>query len=218
MIYAGIATIPSREYLIPAVINSISPQVDKLFIALNGYTEVPQSLSKIYNAECILLDNSLGDAAKFYHVADCNGYYFSIDDDLVYPQGCVSYMISKISQYNSIVTLHGRRYKRPVTSFRRGFDLNYHCLHSYDYDTELDAGGTGVMAFDTKRFKLSVDDFKLPNMADVWAAKKAHEQGVKIMGVAHRNDYLRYLSPLDTIWHNSKDDTQQTRILREFLK
>ena len=115
--------------------------------------------------------------------------------------------------------LHGRRYNRPVIALRRGFNLNYHCLHSYDYDIELDLGGTGVMCFNTNRLKLSIDDFPVAGMADVWVSKKAHERGIKIMGVAHKNTYLRYMRPPDkTLWELSKDDSVQTKILQSFLR
>lgn len=216
----GLASIPSREGSMIRVVRSLADQVDEVLVALNGYDKIPHALQEMRNVKCELLDNSFGDAAKFYHVQDVDGLYFSADDDLEYPRDYVAYMTSKVKKYNAIITLHGRRYdRRPITSFRRGFSLNFHCLHSYAYDTELDVGGTGVMAFDTARFRLAITDFPVPNMADVWVAKKAHEQGVPIIGVAHTNRYLTYLSPgEDTIWAKSKDDSLHTSVLRGFLK
>jgi len=217
---AGLASVPTRKESMIRVVKSLADQADGIIVALNGYQEIPHALREIRNVRCVILDNALGDAAKFYYVQDVDGIYLSCDDDLVYPPGYVAYMVSKIQQYNAIITLHGRRYdRRPITSFRRRFSLNYHCLHTCTHDTELDVGGTGVMAFDTERFKLSIDDFPIKNMADVWLAKKAHEQKVPIIGVAHDYKYLTYLNPgKDTIWAKSRDDSLHTSVLRGFLK
>jgi hypothetical protein len=219
-IVVGIASLPEREDALLRVVNSLKAQADLIYVALNGYDHVPEGLRSLYNVKCEILDNSLGDSAKFLHVGEFhNFYYFRCDDDLEYPKIHIPYMMCKIKQYNAIVTLHGRKYHRPVTSFKRGFSLNYHCLHSYNYDIELDLGGTGVMAFDTSQFKLSIADFPIKNMADIHVAKKAHEQNIKIMGVEHKNTYLTYLPPKgSTIWQTSGKGDEQTRILREFLK
>jgi hypothetical protein len=219
MITTALASVPQREGLLEVVVNSLAPQSDQVFVALNGYKEIPKFLLNMPNVKYDLLDNRLGDAAKFYHVAEVDGYYLSCDDDLQYPNGYCQYMISKVKQYNCIITLHGRQYKnRPIRAFKRGWTLNYHCLHTYDYDTELDLGGTGVMAFDTAIFRPKLSEYKVKNMADIWTAKQAHEQGIKIMGVAHKNTFLRYLNPVETIWRSSPDDTVQTSILKTFLK
>jgi hypothetical protein len=219
MIACGIATVPNRESMLLRVIESIIPQVNVLYIALNNYPEIPDSLRDNPKIHCELCDNTLGDSAKFLHVNDPDGYYFSIDDDLLYPKGYVQYMISKIEQYKCIVTLHGRVWRtRPIPSVKRGFSLNYHCLHTYNYDVELDIGGSGVMAFHTSFFKPDVREHLKSCMADVWIAKQAHEKGVKIMGVAHTNTYLRYLNPQETIWNTVRQDPYATQIANSFLK
>ena len=201
------------------VVNSLTPQSDKIYVALNGYTEIPERLRNMSNVECVIMDNSLGDGAKFSFVDKADEYYFSCDDDLRYPKDYCAYMISKIKQYNSIVSLHGRRFdKRPIVSYRRSFSLNYHCLHTYHEDVELHVGGTGVMAFDVRRFKPDNTKFKQKNMSDIWVAKQAHEQKVPIMGVAHKNTYLTYLNPQETIWRTCKIDPYQTGILKTFIK
>lgn len=220
--YAGIASLPERERALIHAVRSIADQVDEVFVALNGYDSIPKQLQSLCNVKCELLDNSLGDAAKFLHVGDIpDGIYFSIDDDLEYPKGYVAYMIRKIEQYNAVVTLHGRQYgNRPPKSFRRGWTLNYHCLHSYTNDVPLDLGGTGVMAHDTSMVRATIADFPIKNMADIWMAKLCHERGVKIMGVAHSRSYLTYMAPANdnTIWRTSTDDSVQTRVLQSFLK
>lgn len=215
----GMASLPDREDAALKSVESIINQVDKVYVALNGYDHIPLAWQDNPKIHCDILDNSLGDAAKFYHIADVDGWYFSIDDDLAYPSNYCNYMISKAEQYKCIVTLHGRRYGNPnITSSRRGWTLNYHCLHSYSSDELLHVGGTGVMCFHTDIFRPSIDRFKVKNMADFWCALQAKEQKVKIMGVAHKNNFLRYMPPKVTIWQTCTTDRLQTDILKKILK
>jgi len=218
MITVGIASVPARRDMLLETLKSLVGQCDQIFVALNGYSEIPQEITnpKIH---CEILDNSLKDSAKFLHVEECDGWYLGADDDLVYSPNYCNYMISKAQQYNALVSLHGRRYNRPIRAFRKHFTLNYHCLHSYTDDERLDVCGSGVCCFNTNRLKLSISDFKIPGMADIWLSKQAWEQGVPIMGVAHKNTFVRYMPPPDpTLWMLSKDDSVHTRILQSFLK
>jgi len=218
MITIGIASVPARAHMLIKTIESLLPQCDRIFIALNSYSEIPQEL-KNPKIHCDILDNSLKDSAKFLHVTECNGFYLGCDDDLVYnPEHC-QYLISKATQYNALVSLHGRKFTRPVRGLKRGFTLNYHCLHSYSEDVRLDICGSGVCCFHTDRLKLSIRDFDLPGMADVFLARQAWLQGVPIMGIAHKNNYLKYMPPPDqTLWHYWKDDSIQASILKSFIK
>ena len=217
-IIAGIASVPSRKDMLVRTVESLLPQVDKVCVALNGYADVPIELRNLRNVECVIMDNSLGDGAKMSFVIP-DVIYLSCDDDLLYPKGYAQYMISKAKQYKSIVTLHGRQFKnRPIRSYRRGFTLNYHCLHTYREDVLLDVGGSGVMCFDTNIFMPDTSKFLQKNMCDIWTAKQAHEQRVKIMGVAHTNNYLGYQNPQETIWRTCKIDPYMTQVLNSFLK
>jgi len=216
----GIATLKEREVSFRVAIASIYPQVDEITAVLNYYDAIPQWLTLMPKVRVRIGDNSLGDSGKFIGATDCDGYYFSIDDDLKYPPTYCQDMISKIDKYNCIVTLHGKRYdKRPIKSFKRGLTTNIHCLNALRTDTEVHLGGTGVMAFHTKDFRPKLSEFKKKNMADIWIGKQAKEQGVKIMAVEHPKSYLTYLNPVGTtIWRSNKDDIYQTSVLASFLK
>ena len=219
MITIGIASVPARAHMLIKTLESLTGQCDQIFVALNGHTEIPQEFHKISNAKYEILDNSLKDSAKFLHVEECDGFYLGCDDDLIYSRDHCQYLVSKATQYNALVSLHGRKFTRPVRGLKRGFTLNYHCLHSYDYDTKLDLGGSGVCCFHTDRLKLSIKDFELPGMADVFLARQAWLQGIPIMGIAHRNNYLKYMPPPDqTLWSYWRDDSTQTKILQSFIK
>jgi hypothetical protein len=219
MTIAGIATLKTRAVSFKQTIESIYPQVDRIYAVLNNYDRIPAWLKK-YNKVIAILGSNHGDAGKFLFVGICdNSYYFSFDDDLVYPADYVDMMKQRIDKYHCICSLHGKKYKYPISDWRKDFYVNIRCLDDVTDDIPVHVGGTGVMAFHTNDFKLSISDFDRPNMADVLLAKVAAKQGVPIMGISHHKGYLKYIPPEDTpIWHQNIDGEYQTGIINEFLK
>jgi hypothetical protein len=210
-----IASIPERQDMLRKTVESLKGQYDNLYVALNNYPSVPSFLKK---AEVVQLDNSMGDAGKFYFVEHLHGYVFTCDDDLIYPPDYVKYMVQGAVRYGCAVTLHGKTYPRPFKSFGETLG-NYRCLEAVDSDGWVDVGGTGVMAWHTADLKIKYSDFKSKNMADCWFAKTAHEQGVRIMCLAHKKDNLAYQHPQQTVWieEKAKGFKEQTEILKSFL-
>ena len=215
-VVVGIASIPNREQTLKVTINSIYNQVDVIYLSLNGYNVVPEWIKNKDKIKAEILDNSLGDAAKFLHVNKSDKYFFSMDDDLIYPANYVKYMISGINKYKSIVTLHGRTYPKPFSSFKK-WNGNYRCLNAVKNDVEADLGGTGVMAFDVNMFYPNIHIFQYRNMADCFIAKEAFKQGVKIMVLKHKHGYIKQQKVPGSIWHSSNNKVKETNILKSFL-
>jgi glycosyltransferase involved in cell wall biosynthesis len=222
MVTVGIASIPSRSENLEKVLDSITGQADEIFLVLNYCDhEAPKYLSKYSNVWWIIADNSKGDAMKFCMARIPDQVYLTCDDDLLYPDGYIQSMVDATEEYKCIVTHHGKTYEgaRPIQSYRRSFTVNVRCLNTCSGDRWLHVPGTGCMAFNTRDFHISIEDFEHKNMADVIVAREAHKQGVKIMGLKHAMGWLKYIPPKDkTIWQTSTDDTIQTRILNSFLK
>ena len=219
MITAQIASLPERVDTLEQTVDSLINQVNMLFVALNNYDYVPTFLQNNRKIFFALMDNSLGDSAKFYDADQRKGYVFACDDDIIYPQGYVSYMIEAIKRHGGIVTLLGKRYDdRPIESFRNGYTSIYRALNPVGADTEVHIGGTGVMAYRADDFKFCQDDCLAPNMADIWVAKAAMEQGVKITVIAHPHGYLKHVIYPNRIWVSSSEmDGYQTELVNSFL-
>ena len=218
MITAHIASLPAREDGLERAVNSLLPQVDRMVVALNGYGHVPDFLSdpKIYH---IILDNTLGDAAKFWRCSNVSGYVLACDDDLVYPEGYADYMIAGVKKHGGIVSLLGKQYAtRPITSFRKGYTKIFRCLSRVMEDTEVDVVGTGVLVFHTDDFYVEMEHFPVPNMADIWVAKAAHQQGVKLTVLAHHARWVKHHNYPWRIWSHDSDDEFQTEVMNSFLK
>jgi hypothetical protein len=219
MVTAQIATIPDRVTLLKITVESLIDQVDQLNIMLNGHQQVPSFLNhpKItYH----FLDNSKGDAAKFYGLKNVKGYIFTCDDDLKYPGYYVQTMAFKLLQYDNqiILTNHGRIMNpKPVSNSYTDRKAAFHCLKEETQEVFLSIGGTGAMAWHSDYFFPDVDKITKKNMADIWVAKFAHEQGCKILLNPHRAEWIQYLHPQHTIWDDHFPNPQdQTDLYNSF--
>lgn len=199
----GIATLAQRKESFKQVIDSIYPQVDIIYVMLNGYEDYPQWILEMPKIRPWLGHNTFSDSGKamFANLHDC--YFFLLDDDLLVPERYCEYMIEGIKKHNCIVTLHGKQFPmHKINSYLRDARLTASCLCQSGEDIKLTIGGDGCMAFDTRQFKLSIEDFLLPNMSNIWVSLAANKQGIKIMSLAHKKGYLRHIYHGDnTIWH-----------------
>lgn len=200
-------------------INSIYNQVDIINVSLNDFkTDIPKELidDKI---NLIFTDNSKGDGFKFINLINSDGYFLTIDDDLIYPNDYVKYMIEKCNQYEnkSIITLHGRNFgKLPIQSYYGSAKERYSCLETVNNDVKVQYGGTGVMCFDTNLFKIGIEYFQYPNMADAWIGKYAKEHNIPIICAKHNQNYIQYIPQKETIFDTeSKKDLIQTKIVND---
>lgn len=196
-IIIGIASIRSRRNSLKRVIENLRVQTvkpTKIIVYLNDYTydEIPSYLKKddieVYTGD---IYGDKGDAGKFFRIAEELGFYLSMDDDLDYPPKYIEHMINCIKKYERkyVIAMHGSILKFPVTNFfadRQIVNFKRHVRR----DVKVHLPGTGVTAFHTDTLKLSVEDFPVPNMADIWFGLKAQEQGVGIVVVAHKARWI----------------------------
>lgn len=219
---AGIATMPGRQSQVIKTIQSLNDQVDSIHVYCN-YEAGNEVLLSIWNnigvhvkLYDIISAGDLGDAGKFYHVPkDC--IYFACDDDIEYPANYCDYMEAKAKQHGCPVSLHGRIIKTPVNSYYKS-GIKFRCLDTVDSDVEVNVIGTGTLCFDTSKIKISLADFELKNMADIWFSIAAKKQGVKLRVVQHEKGYLKYQQVENTIYDQFKNnDKIQTQIVNKYL-
>lgn len=219
MVTAQIASIPDRERLLKKVVDSLLPQVDQLNIMLNNYPKTPSFCNKP-KVNHYHLDNSKGDAAKFYGLKNIEGYIFTCDDDLIYPPDYVELTIKELKKHGNRVILshHGRQMPpKPVNNSYTDRIAAFHWNVGQLHCVELDIGGTGVMAWHSDMFLPDMDEITIKNMADIWVAKFSKEQGVKIMLCPHPDDWIQYLHPENTIWdEHYSNPGRQTDLYNSF--
>jgi len=197
-------------------VDSIYDQCDELNIFLNDFNgELP---SKFLDDKINIYfsDNRYGDALKFAKLEESEGYYLTIDDDLIYPKNYVEYMVARCKEYSNqrVITLHGKNFSSfPIQSYYKSHSEYYHCLLPMRKNVMVQFAGTGVLCFHTSLMKIPLDFFKLPNMADIWVGKYCKENDIKIICITHPKDFLRYQEQKETIYDTfSKNDKIQTLV------
>lgn len=216
MIIANVATFPGRREVFKMSLESILNQVDILNVYLNDYDEVPDFLkNKKINA--VLSRDAEGDIkdnGKFYFLEKCpdDAYYFTIDDDIKYPEDYVSKLVSFLESKNDkvVVGVHGIIFHNNFESFRRTRSTFYFG-HGLDHNLEVSTLGTGTLAF--KKILLSslkLSDFKESGMADLWFASFCKKNAIKMICKSRKEDWLMDLhEDADneyTLWNQSQQD------------
>lgn len=227
---AALATLPDRVALLERTVASLLPQVDKLCVALNGHGQAPDFLSRLSRhgvdadskIRWCMVANEWGDAAKFLWADLAPGYYLSCDDDIIYPPNYVREMIAGVERYQrrAAVAVLGRTLKAKVKSYYADYELRTKVRAGLDKDTPMHVLGTGTLAWYAPALRLSLDDFPVPNMADVWFSIAAKKAGMPCFAVRRPKRWLdiQETPPGTTIYEKykqSKDDSVQTRAVNE---
>ena len=159
--------------------------------SLLNNTVIPNSIITYDNS---IMPIDLTDNGKFYGLSCINEpvYYFSCDDDLIYPPDYIEKTIQAIEKHGCIVTYHGRVLKGLKLNYYKGHRA-YACLHTVPKDFELDVCGTGVTAFRTDYFNpVGIHEAKDQKMSDLVFSLEAAKHGKKIMHLAHNGGWIKY--------------------------
>ena len=107
--FAGIASLPGRP--LEQVVRSLRPQVDHLFVWLNGHRAVPWFVRELCDAYiCRGLNEGSSRKLSGRAVLKDAGLYFACDDDLEYPPDYVSTLLAEFERWGPdvLVTACGR--------------------------------------------------------------------------------------------------------------
>jgi hypothetical protein len=198
-IIVGMATIPGRERQCEKAIKSLLPYVDQIHLTVNGKSKhkykIDSEKVSIFHA-----DNSRGDAEKFsFSIVDwlsgkeIDFYYFTVDDDIIYPPGYVWTLIHAIEKYNrsAVVGVHAKTLPAKVESFYGGHTVQHHTKSALRRDQVVNCLGTGCMAFHSSTIDFGVKDCETANMADIWMAIACQRQNVPQISIARPANWLK---------------------------
>lgn len=197
MISVNMATFPERK---DAFINSINNLlnikiIDTIRIYLNEYDSIPKEFPINDRVIYVIGKENLKDSGKFYWAgSNKDEYYFSVDDDLIYPESYFIDHLISLNKYNNeiFVTLHGKEMQINPIAFNDNVK-SYHCLRTVNNDVWINNGGTGVMAFDNSKFAIPTNIFKYHGMADLWIALYCQRNKIPILCRKHHSHELTYL-------------------------
>ncbi len=184
-IVIGIATFSGREKALQECLKSLRNQTikaDEIFIYDNSKEQI-----------------DLTDNGKFEPLSKIKEpcYYFSCDDDLIYPTTYIESMLNEIKFNNCIVTHHGRKLRKTAKSYYKGH-LAFGCLRRVSSKIFIDVAGTGVTAFDTEYFSpAEIYKSEHKRMADCIFSLEASKQRKKILLLPHKIGYIKQI-PVDS--------------------
>lgn len=208
----SMASFPPRRYVLEKVLATILPQVDELRLYLNDYEEVPEfAIHPKIKATCGC--NALGDLrdnGKFYHFpTDRNCYFFTFDDDILYPTDYVAKMVHFIEMFNRrcVVGVHGTIFPANFTSFgqRRVFSYGHMSPGRF-----VDMLGTGTTAWHSSCLDVSLDNFKSKGLCDLYFSAVATGQYIPLFTVPRSKGWLKKAqeSGKDSIYIQTLDNPE----------
>ena len=224
---ANIATYPGEGRLesLHKVIDSIYDQFDIIRIYFNEYKTPPvmnDPDGKIQTLYGKGENFNLVDNGKFagLDIIKEPEYYFTLDDDLIYPPDYVEKTIHAMEMYGNIVTYHGRKLLGEGLNYYRDHRA-FRCLSRVVGNFLIDVPGSGVMAFDTRYFhpkKLSYSPYKL--MSDLVFAYECAKWGKRIAMIGHEAGWIKHLEHKETIFETEVNSslTVQNRLADEIYK
>ncbi len=195
---AALAAQPRRAQLLPRVLASLRPQVDRLCVYLNGWTEAPACVLELAD-EHVLDPLNAGAEKKLHWAEEWGGLYCSTDDDIVYPPDYVSTMRRAVERWEgrAIVTAHGRAYAGTPRGVHNVVPMS---LGHYDRNVRpgrwINHGGTGVMVWDASRVRVPAT-FPERNIADMQVAVWAQQTQTPIWLLPHEAHWFKPLALLD---------------------
>jgi hypothetical protein len=213
----NIATMPSRIDQLGATLESLKGQADEIRLYLNGFDYVPTFIKE---NTTYFKGEDLTDNGKFFGLSfiEEDEYYFTLDDDIIYPPTFVRDMIQGIETYGTIVTMHGRILVDKDVSYYRGHEF-FHCANTVEDAYYIDVSGTGVTAFDTRYFKpTEIYSSSDKCMSDIVFGLEAKRQGKKIVILPHEVGYIRPQVVEDSIYsRHSKNEARQIELANEIF-
>lgn len=216
----GIASIKRREKFLEKTVQSLIDQVDEMHLYLNDYDQVPDFVKNnnkiVFHMGKIYKDR--GDTGKFYDIDKVKeGYYFSCDDDIIYPKDYIQKTVDFLSSVDNrvIATYHGVILKEGKLHnyYRDRKQISFNLFQRNPVPVHI--GGTGVMAFYIKTFRPDIKDFEYPNMADIWVGIQAQSKKVPIICAPRSTHWIKSQAvPVEeTIYGSKKNHDIQTEVL-----
>ena len=192
MITFSLASVPHRVNLLRQVVARVLPQCDRLHVFLNGYADVPSFLRHEKITVARSQDHGdIGDNGKFFWGGETEGYCFTLDDDVLPCETYAEEMIRRIERFDrrAVIANHGSVFHPVIGDYFRDRDV----LQDIPTPSLVNGVGTGSIAWHSDTLRVSLADFPVPNMTDVWFAILAKRQGVPLLVGERRNSRITVL-------------------------
>jgi len=207
---ASIATVPERAATLKAAVASLESQVDSVQVYQNiDWGELP------------------GDYGKFFGLGSSGReWFFTCDDDILYPPDYVERMIRfSAANDDAVVTCHGRTFLGNgfPDSYYEAQVYKYHCLGDVLNTQPVDVPGSGVALIPRKWMKSvwkALPRPTIPNAADLYLALALKVVGIQALVMPHAAGWIRVVKgDYRTIYDEvaGRDERPQIALMTEYL-
>jgi hypothetical protein len=171
----------------------------------------------------IYLEDS-GSESRFIHYNNHlhDSYYFTIDDDILYPLDYSEKLIKFMKKFENkiICCVHGSNLNLDLNSnfYKKRKDI-FHFTSNLDKEQKVMIPGVGTSCFYTSSFKLNINNFKTKNMSDPYVSVFAKKQNVDIYSVPRAKMWLKPLEGFGkSIYGNNPHKEIDELIIENFKK
>lgn len=210
---AGMATMPSRFPYVGDAVQSIAPQVDRLYLYVNDEGGDIPSIEYPTNVKVIKSGHHKGDlkdAGKFWGLQQHDeAFYLSCDDDLVYPPTYADDLWSQIVERDGRVACGYHGCVAPdgfVESYYDNQKYKVHWRRTLDQPMNVNILGTGVMGIYTPAVDIPLDIFRSEPMADLYVAEHFQETKVPCVVLPHPGGWIQKVEGADDAPQISNSD------------
>ena len=197
MIIFSLATTQNREKNLESIIPNILQQSDLIYVNLVGYKSTPEILKN--NKIVINRFEEAGSEIRFFNYNDIlkDSYYFTIDDDILYPKDYTYKIINNMKIYNNEVVccVHGSNIDKNLNGgFYKKNRKVFHFKEELSNNIEVMIPGVGTSCFYKGSTKINIEDYKVRNMSDTYTACFLAEQNIKRISIKRENVWLKPLN------------------------
>jgi hypothetical protein len=218
MVVFSLSAIPERSSNLDSIVPIILGQCDLLIANLVGYESVPNILDhpkiKINKFE------SAGSEIRFYDYYnvpdDC--YYFTIDDDILYPEDYTERMLEGMSRYENrrVCCVHGSNLNLGMNS---GFYTKRRVFHFSERlakDTKVMIPGVGTSCFFKGTMDIDIGRYSVRNMSDAYTACFMAEQGIGRVSVSREKGWLKPLEEFGRRIYGNNPHSDIDELIRRY--
>ncbi len=220
-----IATMPSRLKTFAQVLPVIARQVDRLFVFLDGFENVPDVLKNHSNVT-VIRSQDTGDfnsSGRFLclHYLDRPSVVVSFDDDIHYPSNYVARLVAALERFEgkAVVGVHGTLFLPPFTNYVRDRKC-FHFQTGLLRFTRCEELGAGTAAFCTAALNFDMRTWPTFRSDDGYLALEAKKRQMALWCVPRWRGWLRQIPDPQTfsIWGDTqRDHHEKTALMRQLI-
>ena len=183
----GLATIPTRAETLGAVLDKVVPQLDRLHLFLHGYASIPDTAQRQGVVPYLApKEHTYRASGKFFGLTleERPCLYFCFDDDILYRQDYVEVTRRRLLAYGdyAAVGYHAICFNRQNQGYMKQKRFSFR--RKARIDREVDALGTGTLAFASNLLNFDPSVWPYGDMDDLMFAQEAARRGIPLISLA----------------------------------